>query len=98
MDNRWVMYLDKGFSVLYPRENKALWALNRLMLAICRIGKNVFPEPPDRLFVHRLGDGFLIVSDFHEENLDCGASICIVLMKFITSFGVFAQDWREGET
>lgn len=66
-------------------------ALNKLMLAIHRIGKNVYPEPPDRLFAHQLGDGFLIVSDFHEEDLNRAASIATLLMKFITSFGVFAR-------
>lgn len=92
MDERWAIYIDiEGFSALYPEGNDALWALNKLMLAIHRIGKNVFPEPPDRLFAHQLGDGFLIASDFHEKKLDRAVSIAIVLMKFITSFGVFAR-------
>ena len=92
MDDRWAIYIDiEGFSALYPEGNDAMWALNKLMLAIHRIGKLVFPEPPDRLFAHQVGDGFLIVSDFYEENLDRAASIAIVLMKFITSFGLFAR-------
>ncbi|MBX9637513.1 MAG: hypothetical protein E6Q60_07385 [Nitrosomonas oligotropha] len=92
MDKRWAIYIDiEGFSALYPDGDGALWALNRLILAIHRIGKNVFPESPDRLFAHQLGDGFLIISDFHEENLDRAASIAILLMKYITRFGVFAR-------
>ena len=92
MDDRWAIYIDiEGFSALYPEGNDVLYALNKLMLAIHRIGKNVFPEPPDRLFAHQLGDGFLIVSDFHEDNLDRAVSIAVLLMKFITSFGVFAR-------
>jgi len=92
MDNRWAIHIDiEGFSALYPDGNDAMWGLNKLMLGIHRIGKNVFPEPPDRLFVHQLGDGFLIVSDFHEEKLDRAASIATVLMKFITSFGIFCR-------
>ncbi len=92
MDNRWAIYIDiEGFSALYPEGNDALWGLNKLMLAIHRIGKHVFPEPPNRLFVHQLGDGFLIVSDFHEESLDRAALIATVLMKFITSFGIFSR-------
>ena len=76
MDNRWAIYIDiVGFSALYPEGNDALWALNKLMLAIHRIGKNVFIEPPDRLFAHQLGNGFLIVSDFHEESLDRAAVV-----------------------
>jgi len=92
MDDRWAIYIDiEGFSALYPEGNDALWALNKLMLAIHRIGKNVFPEPPDRLFAHQLGDGFLIASEFHEKNLDRAVTIATILMKFITSFGVFAR-------
>lgn len=92
MDKRWAIYIDiEGFSALYPESNDALWALNKLMLAVHRIGAIVFPEPPDRLFAHQLGDGFLIVSDFHEENLDRAGAIAILLMKFISSFGVFSR-------
>ena len=99
MNNSWAIYIDiEGFSALYPEGNDALWALNKLMLAVHRIGKNVFPEPPERLFAHQLGDGFLIVSDFHEEDLNRAASIATLLMKFITSFGVFARGAiAEGE-
>ena len=92
MDNRWAIHIDiEGFSALYPEGNDVMWGLNKLMVGIHRIGRNVFPEPPDRLFVNQLGDGFLIVSDFHEENLDRAASIAIVLMKFITSFSIFCR-------
>ncbi len=99
MDNKWAIYIDiEGFSTLYPEGNNAIWALNRLMLAIHRIGNNVFPKPPDRLFAHQLGDGFLITSDFHEENLDRATSIATLLMKFITNFAVFARGTiAEGE-
>lgn len=92
MNERWAIYIDiEGFSVLYPEGDDALWALNKLMLAIHSIGKLVFPELPDRLFAHQVGDGFLIVSNFHEDNLDRAASIATVLMKFITSYGLFAR-------
>ena len=89
---RWAIYIDiEGFSALYPDGNDALWGLNKLMLATYRIGSMVYPNPVDRLFAHQLGDGFLIVSDFHEESLERAFSIATVLMKFITSFGVFAR-------
>ena len=92
MDKRWAIYIDiEGFSALYPKGNDALWALNKLMLAVHRIGTVVFPETPDRLFAHQLGDGFLIVSDFHEENLERAGAIVIFLMKYIASFGVFTR-------
>lgn len=88
----WAIYIDiEGFSALYPEGNEALWALRKLMLAIHRIGKRVYPESPDRLFAYQLGDGFLITSDVHEENLERAVSIAIVLMKFITCFNVFAR-------
>jgi len=96
---RWAIYIDiEGFSALYPEGNDALWALNKLMLAVYRIGTMVYSESPDRIFAHQVGDGFLIVSDFHEENLERAVSIAIVLMKFITSFGLFARaSISEGE-
>jgi hypothetical protein len=93
MDNRWAIYIDiEGFSTLHANgNNAALWALNRLMLAIYRIGTTAYPQSPDRLFAHQFGDGFLIVSDFHEKNLDRAALIAVLLMKYITNFGVFAK-------
>lgn len=96
---RWAIYIDiEGFSVLYPEGNDALWGLNKLMLATHRIGEMAYPQPPDRLFAHQVGDGFLIVSDFHEGDLERAFSITILLMKFITSFGVFARaSIAEGE-
>lgn len=93
MDDRFAIYVDiEGFSELYSEGNTVLWSLNRLMYAIHRIGKYVFPKGSDCLFAHQLGDGFLIISDFHEENLDRAASIATFLMKYITSFGVFARE------
>ena len=92
MNDCWAIHIDiEGFSVLYPKGDDAIWGLNELMLGIHRLGKNVFPEPPDKLFAYQLGDGFLIVSDFHEENLDRAASITIFLMKYITSFNIFCR-------
>lgn len=98
-EDRWAIYIDiEGFSTLYSESTNALWALNKLMLAVHRIGKLVFAEPPDRLFAHQIGDGFLIISDFCESKLDRAASIAIVLMKYITQFGLFARaSIAEGE-
>lgn len=93
MDNRWAIYIDiEGFSTLHANGNDAaLWALNRLMLAIYRIGTSTYSQSPNRLFAHQFGDGFLIVSDFSEKSLDRAALITVLLMKFITNFGVFAK-------
>ena len=92
MTHRWAIHIDiVGFSALYPKSDNPLWALNRLMLAVHSIGKMVYPREPHRLFAHQIGDGFLILSDFHEPDLERAASIAIVLMKFIAGFGLFAR-------
>lgn len=92
MTHRWAIHIDiEGFSFLYPESDNPLWALNRLMLAIHSIGKKVYPTETQRLFAHQIGDGFLIVSDFYESDLERAVSIAIVLMKFITTFDLFAR-------
>jgi len=92
MNDHWAIYIDiEGFSSKYSKGNDALIALKELMRAIYRIGKFVFPEPPNRLFAHQIGDGFVIISDFHEPNLDRAISIGIVLMKYVTGFNLLAR-------
>jgi hypothetical protein len=63
---RWCIYIDiLGFSASWEREElKALDSLGNLMQAIYRIGTRMYSEEGDRLFVHHLGDGFAIVSEF----------------------------------
>ena len=66
---------------------KALIPLRELMRAISRIGIYVYPnhEYGDRLFVHQMGDGFAIVSDFHEDSLERPISIATALMRYVSA-------------
>jgi hypothetical protein len=86
---RWAINIDmEGFSVLWKQEdNKILQSFRELMKAIFRIGCKCFPDSPERLFAHQIGDGFLIVSDFHEENLERSVTIAVALMKHVAANG-----------
>jgi hypothetical protein len=90
--NRWAIFIDlEGFSALYDKEDLVLLSLGELMEGIYNIGCNYFPESPDRLFAHQLGDGFVIVSEFHEDSLDRPISIAISLLRHVASSGRFAK-------
>ena len=91
-NHRWCIYIDiLGFSKLWESGlQEALKPLNELMRAISRIGIKVYPEPGDRLFVHHMGDGFAIVSDFHESSLERPVSIATALMRCVAATGNFA--------
>ena len=60
------------------------------MRAIYRIGKKVYPNSGERLFVHQMGDGFAIVSDFGEDTLERPIAVSIALMRHVASTGMFA--------
>ena len=89
---RWCIFIDiLGFSKLWGcNECQALHSLRELMRAIYRIGIDVYPEVPERLFVHQMGDGFAIVSEFGEESLKRPISIAIALMRCVADTGTFA--------
>ena len=66
------------------------------MDAIYRIGTYVYPdersETGERLFVHQTGDGFAILSDFHEYSLERPIAIATALMRYVVaSTGNFAS-------
>ena len=89
-DHRWALYIDvEGFSARWAETHVA--GLGELMLAISRIGRRAYPDPPERLFAYQLGDAFLIVSDFHEASLDRCAMIAITLMRHLAATGHFAR-------
>ena len=92
MSARWCIYIDiLGFSEFWEDErSKALASLRCLMLAIHRIGTKVYPDAPERLFVHQMGDGFAIVSDFGEASLERPIAIAIALMRCVATTGAFA--------
>ena len=68
------------------------------MRAIYRIGTRVYPEDSQRLFVHQMGDGFAIVSEFGEESHKRPIAIAIALMRCVADTGTFAATAiAEGE-
>ena len=89
---RWCIFVDiLGFSQLWEAEQlKALHALRELMGAIHRIGTRVYPDEGERLFVHHMGDGFAIVSDFGEASFERPLGIAFALMRHMASTGTFA--------
>lgn len=89
---RWCVYIDVlGFSELWEQDQpKAVGALRQLMRSIYRIGTRVYPREGERLFVHHLGDGFAIASDFGEVSLERPISIAVALMRCVASVGMFA--------
>ena len=93
MSQRWCIYIDiLGFSKVWEcNEYKALNSLRELMRAIYRIGKKVYPNEVERLFVHQMGDGFAIVSDFGEATLERPIAVSIALMRHVASAGMFAN-------
>lgn len=80
---RWALYIDiEGFSNIYNKDHiQALQSLGGLMADIYKIANDVYPESGKRLFAHQLGDGFIIISDFEEENLERPLSIAVTLLQ-----------------
>jgi hypothetical protein len=86
--DRWAINIDiEGFSILWDREDQVLWSLGELMRAIFRIGRECFPDSPERLFSHQIGDGFLVVSDFGEESLERAVTVAVALMQHVAASG-----------
>lgn len=92
MQDRWAIHIDiEGFGTKWDDTIDAFLGLNALMEGIFLIGDNAYSEPPDRLFAYQFGDGFLIVSDFHEPNLDRAVLVCIALLRYVLSKGAIAK-------
>ncbi|WBQ17728.1 MULTISPECIES: hypothetical protein [Sphingobium] len=89
---RWSIWIDiEGFSTLWDRGNKAVRGLTALMEGIYRLGSEVYRDDGDRLFAHQFGDGFIIVADFHEPELDRCAAIAVSLMRHVSRAGCLAR-------
>lgn len=90
---RWSIYIDiEGFSKIYKKNNiEALETLCQLMKNLYQIGKRIFPYSPKRLFIHQMGDGFVIISDHHEKSLERPLSIAIALMQLTLIKGGVAR-------
>lgn len=99
MSERWSIYIDiEGFSTRWGKEDQALWSLGELMRSIFLIARQCYPDSPERLFAHQFGDGFVIVSDFHEESLERCATIAIAIMRHVAAIGGLARGAiAEGE-
>ena len=89
---RWCIYIDiLGFSQFWEcDECQALHSLRELMRTIYRIGVKAYPEEPQRLFAHQMGDGFAIVGEFGEESLERPIAIAIALMRCVAATGTLA--------
>lgn len=91
-DDSWSIWIDiEGFSNFWDQDKEIIRALRHLMTSIFRIATLCYPDTPDRLFVHQLGDGFLIVSDFHEPSLERCVAVAVTLMRQVAATGFLAR-------
>lgn len=82
MSKSWALYIDEeGFGQHWDDTMEAFRGLNALMEAICRIGMRVYPGERKRLFCYQFGDGFLITSEFNEEDLTRSVLIAIAILR-----------------
>lgn len=89
---RWAINIDlEGFGHLYDKEDIVLLSLCELMEGIYRIGVQYYPESPDRIFAHQIGDGFIIVSDFPEKSFERPVAIALSLLRHIAHSGRYAK-------
>ena len=92
MSDRWALHVDvEGFGAKWDDTMEAFRGLNALMQGIFWIGDRTYREPPDRLFAHQFGDGFLVVSDFHETELHRAVLVAIALLRHVLSQGATAK-------
>ena len=99
-NHRWALYIDiEGFGVKWNDTTMdAFRGINALMQGIFWIGDRYYRDSPDRLFAHQFGDGFLVVSDFHEERLDRPVLVSIALLRHLLAQGETAKcSIAEGE-
>lgn len=89
---RWSIWIDvEGFSTLWSCGDKAVAGLRALMEGIYNIGTRLYRDDGDRLFAHQFGDGFIIVADFHEPQLDRCAAIAVALMRHMAHVGCLGR-------
>jgi len=89
---RWAIHIDlEGFGHFYGKEDIVLLSLGELMEGIFKIGNQYYPESPDRIFAHQLGDGFVIVSDFPEDTFGRPVAIALSLLRHVANSGRYAK-------
>jgi hypothetical protein len=92
MSDQWAIHIDaQGFGAKWDDTMEAFRGLNPLMQAIFWLGERAYPEPPERLFAHQIGDGFLVLSDFHEQTLHRAMLISVALLRHVLSHGATAR-------
>ena len=93
MSGRWAIYIDiEGFGAKWTDTTmEAFGGINALMQGIFWIGDRYYRDPPDRLFAHQFGDGFLVASDFHEEMLDRAVLVSVALLRHVLANGETAK-------
>lgn len=91
--NRWSIYIDiEGFSKLYKgSEGKAHYGIGCLASHIYNLGKNIYNGEFNPLFVHQLGDGFVIVSLNNEKDIDRSIIVTITLMRLMLISGYMTK-------
>lgn len=90
--DRWAINIDiEGFSQTYDSDPQAMVSLRALMDGIFKIGSECYPNSPERIFAHQLGDGFLIVGEFGSEKLQKPVAIAAVLMQHVLANGGAAK-------
>ncbi len=92
--NRWAVFLDlEGISKIFPENELRLYVpFDAALDTLCRIGMNVYPESPYRLFAHQVGgDGLIIVSEFSECKPEVPISIAVLLMQTFLKMGAVAK-------
>jgi hypothetical protein len=96
--DRWGLYIDvEGFSSIYDKDKlRAIRALNELMEALYTIGSSGFSKAKGRIFMHQLGDGFVVVSEFPEETPETPLSICLGVMRHLIARGVATKAGISG--
>jgi len=96
--NRWGLYIDvEGFSEIYDKDKyRAICALNELMEALYKIGSSGFSKAKGRIFMHQLGDGFVVVSEFPEETPEGPLAICLTVMRHLIAKGVVTKAGISG--
>ena len=86
---RWSIYIDvEGFSAIFGKDStRALNSLIALLKGVHDVASRLPNSSHDRLFVHQVGDGFVIVSDFPETTITRPLSIAIGLLQLLLISG-----------
>jgi len=90
--DQWSLYIDiEGFSSTYEKDTQAVVSLGALMEAIHKVGSRCYPESPQRLFAHQLGDGFVVVGEFGWETLEQPVTVAVILLRAVLQAGGVAK-------